>query len=231
MTNSLPIPVEPRQTVQARFPDGRAFEAANGTPIEAFVNAANLKGNGRVVAVLLDGKLRELTIPLHRDAFLEPVTMADSDGMRIYRRSLCFLMVVAAAKVFPELTITIMHSMPFGGYYCEFDQKSATESDMAALKKQIQGLVAADLPLNQVQVPLEEALQLFREGGDEDKATLFAKRRKAYLTLYVRQHRQRQWLPGEAADRQSGCGVVIAEACATRRTLDRRARCRPYHAR
>lgn len=184
MTMPLPIPVEPRETIQAVFPDGRAFEAPIGTPLEAFVEAANIRGNGRVMAVLLNGKLRELTIPLEMDAKLEPVTMADSDGMRIYRRSLSFLMIVAAAKAFPERTITIMHSMPFGGYYCEFDQKQATEADLFHLKKQMKELVAADLPLNQVRVPLDEALQLFRDLGDEDKARLFAKRRKDYLTLY-----------------------------------------------
>jgi uridine kinase len=35
-----------------------------------------------------------------------------------------------------------------------------------------------------VQVPLDEALKLFRDSGDEEKADLFSKRRKDYLTLY-----------------------------------------------
>jgi uridine kinase len=181
---SKPAPASPRQTVQARFPDGRAFEAAKGTPLEAFVEAANLQTNGRVVALLVNGRLRELSIPLEADADLVPVTTANSDGSRIYRRSLCFLMIAAAAEMFPERIITIMHSMPYGGYYCEFEGVKAADSDLARLKKRMGELVTADLPLAQVKVPLDEALQLFRESGDEEKATLFAKRRKDYLTLY-----------------------------------------------
>lgn len=183
MTNA-PIPVIPRQTVQARFPDGRAYEAVAGTPLEAFFDAAQLSGNGRVVAALLDGRLRELTVPLEHDADITPITTADSDGSRIYRRSLCFLMIVAAAERFPDRTITIMHSMPFGGYYCEFDGRSATHSDLTILNERMRELVKDNLPISQVKMPLEEALQLFRASGDAEKADLFARRRKDYLTVY-----------------------------------------------
>ncbi|HUM67629.1 MAG TPA: nucleoside kinase, partial [Chloroflexota bacterium] len=149
-----PIPTTPRHTIQARFPDGRAFEAPTGTPIEAFVEAAELnqQAPGRVVAVLMNHRLRELSIPLKTDADLVPITTADSDGSRIYRRSLTFLMVVAAAELFPAYTITIMHSMPFGGYYCEFDGVKTTQADLDALKKRMRQMVDANLPINQVRV-------------------------------------------------------------------------------
>jgi uridine kinase len=48
----------------------------------------------------------------------------------------------------------------------------------------MQALVDADLPIDHVRVPLDEALALFRQGGDLEKANLFAKRRKDYLTMY-----------------------------------------------
>jgi len=54
------------------------------------------------VAAIVDGRLRELHTPLVRDADVTPVTLADSDGARIYRRSLAFLLVTAASEVFPE---------------------------------------------------------------------------------------------------------------------------------
>ena len=116
----LPTLSKIRDIVLARFPDGRAFDAPIGTTLEAFMNIARPSANGRIVAALKNGKLRELSHPLQQDALLIPVTSADSDGGRIYRRSLSFLMIVAAAEIWPERTITIQHSMPFGGYYCEW---------------------------------------------------------------------------------------------------------------
>ena len=178
-------PTSIRQTVQARFADGRAFEGPVGTPIESFIRAADLKANGAIVAALMNGKLRELATPMMTDAYLEPETTADSDGTRIYRRSLSFLMIAAAAEIFPSRTLTIQHSMPFGGYYCERDDhKQLTDEELNQLRQRMRELVAAQLPINQVKVPLEEALQLFKESGDLEKAELFTKRRKDYLTLY-----------------------------------------------
>ncbi|MFQ5400855.1 MAG: nucleoside kinase [Anaerolineae bacterium] len=179
------LPASVRQSVQARFGDGRAFEAPKGTPIEEFIEAAQPEVEGRIVAALVNGRLRELCRPLLEDADLVPVTTADSDGMRIYRRSLSFLLIAAAAEVFPKRTITVHHSMPFGGYYCERDDRhQLTDEELAQLRGRMRELVAADLPITQVQVPLEEALGLFRADGDQEKAELFAKRRKDYLTLY-----------------------------------------------
>ena len=174
-----------RDTVQARFPDGRAFDAPIGTTLEAFMNAAKPETTGRVVAALKNGKLRELSHPLQEDALLIPVTSADSDGGRIYRRSLCFLMIAAADEVWPGKMITIQHSMPFGGYYCECEDASCTEPvNLQALKQRMRGLVDEDLPIGQVRVPLDEALEIFRQGGDLEKTNLFSKRRKDYLTMY-----------------------------------------------
>lgn len=178
-----PAPI--RQTIQARFADGRAFEGPIGTTIEQFIQAADLQVNGRIVAAIMNGKLRELSTPMMSDADLEPETTANSDGTRIYRRSLTFLMIAAAAELFPDRTITIQHSMPFGGYYCEQNNhKRFTESELNQLRQRMRELVAAKLPITQIKLPLEEALQLFRESGDLEKADLFTKRRKDYLTLY-----------------------------------------------
>ncbi|MCB8943713.1 MAG: nucleoside kinase [Ardenticatenaceae bacterium] len=182
MSTIHPAPI--RQTVQARF-GNVAYEGPMGTTLEAFVQEANLGVNGRIVAVLKDGKLRELSHPLQHDAELVPITTADSDGTRIYRRSLSFLMIAAAVELWPGRTFTIHHSMPFGGYYCECDSGIAlTEAELDCLRQRMNELVAADLPIQQVQLPLPEALNIFREGNDPEKVELFSKRRKDYVTLY-----------------------------------------------
>ncbi|MBK9050937.1 MAG: nucleoside kinase [Chloroflexi bacterium] len=175
----------PRQTVQVRFPDGRAFDGPIGATLEAFMLAAAPEYRGRVVAALVNNRLRELSRPLTHDAELVPLTTGNSDGMRIYRRSLSFLMIAAAHECFPHHHISVEHSMPFGGYYCEVeDAPTFTDDDLARLNERMHQLVAADLPIQQVQVPLDEALALFRHWNDLEKADLFAKRRKDYLTLY-----------------------------------------------
>lgn len=178
-----PAPI--RQIVQARFPDGRAFDGPVGTPVEAFIQVADYPVQGRVVAALVNNKLRELSHELRTDAELVPISTADSDGVRIYRRSLSFLLIAAATELFPDRTVYINHSMPFGGYYCEArGGDPLNDAELGRLRRRMRELIDADLPIAQLRVPLEEALQLFEALNDMEKADLFARRRKDYLTLY-----------------------------------------------
>ena len=182
---SIVYPTELRPTIQARFSDGHVLEGPRGTPLEQFILAADLPADQHVVATLMNGRLRELCFPLQEDADLIPVTTATNDGSRIYRRSLSFLMIAAAAEVLPNQVITILHSMPFGGYYCERDDgRRLSDEELAALHRRMSELVAADLPIDNIRLPLDEALAFFRAQGDVEKADLFARRRKDYLTLY-----------------------------------------------
>lgn len=179
------FPTSIRHTVQTRFTQNLAFEGPIGTTVEAFIQAANLPLSGRVVGALVNGRLRELSLPLKTDSDIVPITMADSDGVRIYRRSLSFLMIAAAAEIFPDHHFTIQHSMPFGGYYCERnDHQRLTDTELNRLRCRMRELVEADLPIQKVRVSLNEALALFRQSRDLEKADLFTKRRKDYVTLY-----------------------------------------------
>ena len=55
-----------------------------------------------LVAAIVNNDLRELTFPIKMDSTLAPVTMADADGARIYRRSLTFLLETAFSALFPQ---------------------------------------------------------------------------------------------------------------------------------
>ncbi len=174
-----------RQTIQARFAPDLIFDGPVGTTIEQFIEIAQPEVNGRIVAALQDGKLRELTTPLTTDADIVPITTASSDGMRIYRRSLSFLLITAAAELWPNRVFAIHHSMPFGGYYCECDGgEKLTTNELQQLRQHMQALVKAKLPIKNIHIPLEQALDIFRQSGDDEKRDLFANRRKDYLTLY-----------------------------------------------
>src|SRR5687768_17412906 len=103
-------PASPRDTVHARLPDGRIFEASPATPIGDILRVAEAHaGNDghEAVAAVVDGRLRELTMPLVSDADVAPVTLNDTDGSRIYRRSLTLVLVTAAAELFADAAVYI----------------------------------------------------------------------------------------------------------------------------
>src|SRR5262245_11039980 len=179
--------VGPRETVHARFPDGRIFEASPGTPIGEVLEAAARDGHrGWAVAAFIGGRLRELQTPLTVDADVAPVTLADNDGIRIYRRSLSLLLITAASELFANASVFIEHSAPtLGAYYCGVRGRAPfTTEDLAAIERRMREIVAADEPIRKTTVTRAEAIAIFEQRGETDKARLLAHRDRETITLY-----------------------------------------------
>jgi uridine kinase len=175
--------VTPRPDVEVHLPDGRVMAGPRGAPVGDFLKS--LEFPAPVVAADVDGDLRELTYSIDLDSRVRPITMSDSDGSLIYRRSLNFLLEMAFAGLFPTAKMTIDHSISFGGYYCQVSgREPLSDEELATLKSRMQEFISADLPFEKKEVPLQEAIEYFRSIGYEDTVHLLNYRRKNYLTLY-----------------------------------------------
>ncbi len=169
------VPAERRRTVQAIFPDGRAYEGPVGTALSEFIRAAYPDPLVPAMAALVGGELRELSYPLHEDASVRPVFLTDSEGIRIYTRSLSFLLLAAVADLFPGVRLIIDHSAPFGGYYCRVAGRPPfAEEELARLEARMRDLVRRDLPIVREEVPLPTAQERLRAQGLGNKAALLA---------------------------------------------------------
>ena len=182
-------PAQPRTTVHVTLPDNRTFEGPVGTTIETFLEVAFPYPEAPLIAALVNGHLRELSYALKRDSDLEPINLSQSDGVRIYRRSLSFLMMAAARRVLPGVEIFVDHSLPFGGYFCEVRNRDPlTPAELDALSAEMQRMVAADISIERTSIPLEEALDIFQSRNELDKVQLFQGRdrnKKDYLQWYL----------------------------------------------
>ncbi|MDQ1300731.1 MAG: uridine kinase [Chloroflexota bacterium] len=148
--------------------------------------AADRPPRSPIVAALIDDELRELTYHIERDVEVTPLGMDDRDGSRIYRRSLTFLLVVAARELFPDARLSVDHSVTFGGYYCNVENRPPfTPDELARLEARMREIAAADEPIGKERVPLAEAVALFRARGDDEVVRLLTYRRKDYLALYT----------------------------------------------
>lgn len=184
---SIVAPALPRDSVQVRFDNGfGTFEAAAGTPLEVFVQAAAPDVLNQAVAAIVNGKLCELNTPIVRDSEATIITRATHDGSRIYRRSLTFLLIVAAHELFPGARTLVDHSLPFGGYYCEIaGHAPLLRADLDRLRVRMRAIVEANEPIVKRRIPLAEAEEIFTRQGYHDKLRLLRYRRKDYLTVYT----------------------------------------------
>jgi uridine kinase len=196
----------PRTSVLATFPDGRIIEAPIGTAVADIVrvqaalapSALPVQGTpapfdgAPVVAVMLNGRLRELTTALTEDAEITPVTTAEGDGVRIYRRALSFLLVVAAGEVFPGAQVSIEHSAStVGGYFCEVQGREPfTQDDLVKIEARMRDIVAADVPIVRHPMSVAEAMALFHQRGELRRERLMAHREKETVVLHALRGRQ-----------------------------------------
>ncbi len=176
---------EPRQTVEVHLADGRTLSGQRGTSAGDFFHAVNAGSSDPIIAVIVNGDLRELSYPVQIESNLKAVTMSSPDGARIYRRSLTFLLEYAFQQLFPKGKLTIDHSVSSGGYYCQVSgRKPLSLEELGMLIERMQAEVTGDRPFIREEIPLTEAVQYFKNLGHQDKVNLLAHRKKDYLTLY-----------------------------------------------
>ena len=177
-----------RTDARVTFPDGSVYSAPTGTPLLDFVEVAYPPGHPDrpILAAIVDGNLRELTIPIYRDVSIRPITLSDSDGHRIYRRSLSFLLATAVTEIFPGVQVAVEHSIPSGGFHCEaLNHPNFTVAELAEIRRRMLDIVAENAPIVRKKMPLADAVAMFEARGDDDKVRLLASRQKDYLTVYT----------------------------------------------
>lgn len=175
----------PRQTIEIVLPDGRVYTGQRGADLATLLRMLPEWDNPPIMGAVVNGELRELTYTIEMDAKVRPITMADDDGARIYRRSITFILEAAFEELFPDASMTLDHSVSAGGYYCQVNgHRQLTDHELAMLSKRMRQLIKEDIPLERENVPIDEVIAYFKKIGFEDKIQLLKYRQKEYLVLY-----------------------------------------------
>ncbi len=177
--------VTQRSTVEVHLPDGRVLSGPRNCEIGYFLRQLPEADDPPIVGAIVNGELRELTYKIKMDALVRPVTMGEPDGMRIYRRSLIFLLDTTCDKIITDAILSVDHSVASGGYFCRVEGRPPlTPEELVELETAMRKIVSDDLPFTRREVPLSQVIEYFRAEGEEDKVRLLSHRKKNYLTLY-----------------------------------------------
>ena len=182
----MPIQItQPAKNIEVHLPNGRTLSGPRGTQVGEFLAKAKDDFSAPIVAAIINNQIHELTFPIDIESHCQPVTMDTADGARIYRRSLVFLLEMVFAQLFPKGRLNIDHSVSSGGFYCEVTgRETLSQEELDSLKDHMKKLIREDHPFVRKEIPLQEAVEYFKQRGYEDKIRLLKYRRKAYLTLY-----------------------------------------------
>lgn len=182
-------PATPREDIRVTLTTGEVLAGPIGEKLEKYLLQARelgwIKTDAPTIAAVVDGKLRELTYPVNHDVVVRPVTLQESDGGRIYRRSLVLLMTTAMHELWAGTQVTVNYAVYDGGFFCAVtNREPLTGEEVTLLEQKMREIVAEDNPIEKRMVSLDEARTLFANRGDEDKVRLLEARTRDDLTLY-----------------------------------------------
>ncbi len=137
-----------------------------------------------VIAAKVDNDIRELSYVLNRDCSVRFMDLTDEDGMRIYRRSLYFILMKAVYDLFPNRRVIISHAIS-RGLFCEIRGDKALEpSEVERVEERMRKIVSLAIPFKKREIPLSEAEALFASTGRMDRYHTVEHRNKKLVTIY-----------------------------------------------
>jgi uridine kinase len=170
--------------IRLTLPDGSERSVAKGTSLAEL--SIDFQNNYKfpIIAARVGNDLKELNFRLEKDSKIELVDLASDDGMRIYRRSLCFVLIKAVKELFPDRKVSICHSIS-KGLYCEIKGcKELDAGEVAQIAERMREIVEAKIPFVKHLMSLEEAEEMFIRNGRLDRFHVIEYREKPYVTIY-----------------------------------------------
>lgn len=163
---------------------GETIEVPKGTRIQEIADRYQDRFASPIMIAKIGTVMKELRYCLRQDTILELLDMSHADGMRVYQRSVSFLMIVAASKVLGDNhQVVICHSIK-KNLYCEVENYTPTEEELQKIEAEMHRMVAQDLPLDKESHHLENAIDLTNKHGLYDKAKLYRFRSVSSIKLY-----------------------------------------------
>lgn len=147
-------------------------------------NNLSINTSYKIVSAKVNNKIEPLDYEVYGNKTVEFIDIAHSSGMRIYVRSLCFILAKSVAEILPNERLNIEHPLS-KGYFCKIKNKEKIDpKTILAIKTRMQEIVDANLPFIRVEEETTKVVKMFRERGFEDKALLLETSGNLYSKYY-----------------------------------------------
>lgn len=158
--------------ITIRLKDGKekAFESAVSLADAAKAISNSLGKNALVAKV--NGELTDLRDPIVDGAEVEFFTKEDPEGLFTLRHTASHVMAQAIQHLFPGVKFAIGPAIDDGFYYDLDSDHVFSQEDFAAIEKEMSKIAKENIPLVKKVLPRDEALQYFKDKGQDYKVML-----------------------------------------------------------
>ena len=161
------------------------YSFAQGETILAAVEKSFPEQKRSIVAARLGGSLVDLTTVPTSDETIELVTTASTEGLEILRHSASHIMAEAIKELYPDAKLAIGPAIDSGFYYDIDMAKTLTPEDLGTIEEKMHEITQRSEHFMRRDVPIAEAIQLFKEQGDQYKVEILSEIPATTVSLYT----------------------------------------------
>ena len=173
------------------------FNVTPGISLDHLLKITEYKGEYPILAAFVDNQLKELNFNIYMPHSIEFLDISHPDGRRTYYRSLSFILQKAVNDLFPQHQLILDYALPTG-LYGQLVKKPTKEldggheekviklssKDLGSIKDKMASIIEANLPFVKTKLSNNEAITLFTEHCQFEKAKLFKYLGNFFVSVY-----------------------------------------------
>ena len=164
--------------------NGKTVEVPLGSNLEEVYSLSGLQMEHGPVSAHVNNKVEGMHYRAYKQKEVEFLDITSSSGSRAYTRSLFFVLCKAAHDIFTPCKVAI--DIPVSnGYYVNLNiGRPVTLDDAGAIRRRMQEIIDAALPIHRHETTTEEAIQLFDSLHNRSKVKLLKSTGRLFSTYY-----------------------------------------------
>lgn len=162
---------------------GETKSFQSGTALHSISKEFSLGLQYEAVAARVNNEVEGLNFKVYNHKDVEFIDITSDDGMRMYVRSLTFVMMKALNDLFPGRVVRFENPIS-KGYYCRMDG-GIDEAQVAQVRERMHEIIAENIPFHRVDCRTAEAIEVFEKLGRVDRVRLLKTYKYLYTSYYI----------------------------------------------
>ena len=174
-----------KQVIQIRCKNNKKSQKVEiGSTLFDIFSAFDLKMTHGPVSARVNNKVEGMHYRVYNSKDVEFLDMTSSSGSRTYTRTLFFVLCKAVQDIYPATDVVIDIPVSNGFYVDIRLGRPVVDEDVNIIRRRMQEIIDARMPIRRFTMPTEEAVALFQEKGDVEKVKLLKTSGAIYTTYY-----------------------------------------------
>jgi len=115
-----------------------------------------------VIGAKFNNEYQNLDFEIEKDGTIELIDISQKEGMKIYRRTLVYIMGMAYEELYPGKRIKVNYQLD-NAMYCDSEDVEITEQFIDSMKMKMAEIINADLKIDKIELSREEAQKFYEE--------------------------------------------------------------------